>query len=94
MKILFYDTQTYDKESFSKEAGNYPGVEMDFLKSTLAPQTAPLAQGYDAVCAFVNSDVGTGTVEALHKAIEKCVPARKAHLKDANLKAIAMGMDL
>ena len=42
----------------------------------------------------VFKEVGFSSEEALHKAIEKCVPARKAHLKDANLKAIAMGMDL
>ena len=86
MKILFYDTQTYDKESFSKEAGNYPGVEMDFLKSTLAPQTAPLAQGYDAVCAFVNSDVGTGTVEALHKAGVRLILMRCAGFNNVDLE--------
>ena len=42
----------------------------------------------------VFKEVGFSSEEALHKAIEKCVPARKAHLKDANLKAIQMGMSL
>ena len=50
---------------------------------------------------FIDSSLSTlpeirelSSEEALHKAIEKCVPARKAHLKDANLKAIQMGMSL
>ena len=57
MKILFFDTKSYDKESFEKQALNYPGIEIEYLKTDLAPKTAPLAKGYDAVCAFVSSDV-------------------------------------
>ena len=52
MKILFYDTKNYDKESFDKQLKNYPGIEMDYLKTDLTPKTAPLAKGFDAVCAF------------------------------------------
>ena len=58
MKILFFDTKSYDKESFQKQEKNYPGIEIDYLKTDLAPKTAPLAKGFDAVCAFVSSDVG------------------------------------
>lgn len=86
MKILFYDTQAYDKESFQSEAGNYPGIEMEFLKSTLAPQTAPLARGYDAVCAFVNSDVGSKTVEALHEAGVRLILMRCAGFNNVDLE--------
>lgn len=67
MKILFYDTKSYDRESFDKELKNYPGVEIKYLKTDLAPVTAPLAKGYDAVCAFVSSDVGAETVKNLHE---------------------------
>ena len=67
MKILFYDTKAYDKASFEEENRRHPAVEIDYLKTDLAPRTAPLAEGYDAVCAFVNSDVGTETVEALQR---------------------------
>lgn len=95
MKILFYDTQAYDKESFLKEADNYPGITMDFLKSTLAPQTAPLAQGYDAVCAFVNSDVETETVEALHKAGVRLILMRCAGFNNVDLELAAKyGMEV
>mgnify|MGYP001622865271 FL=1 len=85
MKILFYDTQSYDKESFSREAKKYPGVEMEFLKTSLAPRTAALAKGHDAVCAFVNSDVGTGTVEELHKAGVRLILLRCAGFNNVDL---------
>ena len=68
MKILFYDTQSYDRESFDRTKEQFPEIEVEYLKTGLAARTASLAKGYDAVCAFVNSDVGTKTVEALHEA--------------------------
>lgn len=67
MKILFYDTKRYDEDSFTKELKNYPGVEIKFLKADLTQNTAELAHGYDLVCAFVNSDIGTQTVKVLYE---------------------------
>lgn len=85
MKILFFDTKSYDKESFDKQATNYPGIEIEYLKTDLAPKTAPLAKGYDAVCAFVSSDVGTRTVEALHEAGVKLILMRCAGFNNVDL---------
>lgn len=65
LKILFYDTKPYDRESFEERKLSYPGISMEFLKSPLAPNNARLAKGFDAVCAFVNCDVGTATLEIL-----------------------------
>lgn len=67
MRILFYDTKSYDRESFEKRMADYPEMEIEFLKSELAPSTARLAKGFDAVCAFVNSNVGTETIRVLHE---------------------------
>ena len=66
MRILFYDTKSYDEDSFTRELSGYPGVEIKFLKADLTRNTAELSHGYDAVCAFVNSDIGTQTVRILH----------------------------
>ena len=85
MKILFFDTKSYDKESFDKQAVNYPDIEIEYLKTGLAPKTAPLAKGYDAVCAFVSSDVGTKTVEALHEAGVKLILMRCAGFNNVDL---------
>lgn len=85
MKILFFDTKSYDKESFDKQAVNYPDIEIEYLKTDLAPKTAPLARGYDAVCAFVSSDVGTKTVEALHEAGVKLILMRCAGFNNVDL---------
>lgn len=66
LKILFYDTKNYDRDSFEEKKMQYPELQIEYLKSELAPNTARLAKGYDAVCAFVSCDVGTKTVEILH----------------------------
>lgn len=66
MKILFYDTKNYDKESFQAILANYPNITIEYTKSDLDPRTAALAEGFDAVCAFVSSDIGTETLDILH----------------------------
>ena len=66
MKILFYDTKNYDRESFELTLKNFPGISIEYTKSDLDPRTAALAEGFDAVCAFVSSDIGTQTLEILH----------------------------
>ncbi|MDD7738564.1 MAG: 2-hydroxyacid dehydrogenase [Fusicatenibacter sp.] len=86
MKILFYDTQNYDKESFEKTKRDYPGLELDYLKSGLSAKTAQLAKGYDAICAFVNSDVGTETVQVLHSVGVKLILMRCAGFNNVDLE--------
>lgn len=67
MKILFYDTKSYDKESFQDTLKDYQDITIEYTKSDLDPRTAALAEGFDAVCAFVSSDIGTQTMEILHE---------------------------
>ena len=33
VKILFYDTKSYDKESFEAKAKDYPDIQIEYLKS-------------------------------------------------------------
>lgn len=73
MRILFYDTKSYDRSSFDAALAAYQplqesGIELriEYLKSDLDPRTAELAEGFDAVCAFVSSDVGVKTLQILH----------------------------
>lgn len=66
MKILFYDTKNYDRESFNEAVRTFP-IEIEYTKSDLDQRTAALAEGFDAVCAFVSSDVSAATLEILHE---------------------------
>jgi D-lactate dehydrogenase len=85
LKILFYDTKSYDKESFEKKQSDYPEIQVDYLKSELAPNTASLAKGYDAICAFVSSDVGTKTIEVLHACGIKLILMRCAGFNNVDI---------
>ena len=38
MKILFYDTKSYDKESFEATLKKYPGIQIDYIRSDLDPR--------------------------------------------------------
>lgn len=95
MKILFYDTKSYDKESFDKKIGEYPELQIDYLKSELVPGTAALAKGCDAICAFVSSNVGTRTVEILHECGVKLILMRCAGFNNVDIdKAHELGIKI
>lgn len=61
-KLAFFDAKSYDRESFDKVNKSY---EIVYIESKLTPSTAILAKGCDAVCAFVNDDVGRQVIETL-----------------------------
>ena len=35
MRILFYDTKSYDKEFFEKLLPSYPGIEIKFIEANV-----------------------------------------------------------
>lgn len=78
MKILFYDTKSYDRKAFEAQRPAYPQIQIEYLKSELTSKTAKLAKGYDAVCAFVSSDVGTQTIDILKRCEVKLILMRCA----------------
>lgn len=85
MKILFYDTKPYDEESFGKVLPRYPDVTVDFLKTDITEKTASLADGYDAVCVFVASDVNGKVIEKLASCGVKLILLRCAGFNNVDL---------
>ena len=65
MKILFYDAKEYDIDSFNRELPGYEGIEIEYISLDLSEKTVRLAEGYDAVCAFVSSDLSAVVLEGL-----------------------------
>ena len=86
MKIIFFDSKNYDKESFTKELVNYPDIEVKFLKTELTPFTAELAHGYDAVCAFVSADISNDTIEVLNMCGVKLILLRCAGFNNVEME--------
>lgn len=85
MKILFYDTKKYDKDSFDKALVDFPEITIDYLEADLSVVTAPLAAGYDGVCAFVSSDVSGPVLEKLAENNTKLVLMRCAGFNNVDL---------
>ena len=66
MKITFYGTRDYDHLYFDVLAADPEyGCDIRFLAANLDKDTAPLAAGGEAVCAFVNADGSAPVLETL-----------------------------
>ena len=89
MKILFYDTKNYDKESFDAALKSHSGIEIEYIASDLDPRTAALAEGFDAVCAFVSSNVGEATLDILHEKGVRLILLRCAGYNNVDLEKAA-----
>lgn len=86
MKILFYDAQKYDKESFDAALPNYEGITIDYVESELTYRTSFLAKGYDAICAFVSSDLSAQVIEILYVCGVKLILMRCAGFNNVNVE--------
>ena len=88
MKIVFYGTREYDHYYFDVLAADSEyGCEIRFLTANLDADTAPLAQGGDAVCAFVNADCSAPVLEKLAQAGIRCLLLRCAGYNNVDLAA-------
>lgn len=87
MKILFYGTKNYDRRFFENLLPSYPGIEMKFTDANLHEETAPLARGYEAICAFVNSDLSAPVLAELHRQEVKLILMRCAGYNNIDLPA-------
>lgn len=93
MKILFYDAVSYDVESFDKVLSEYPDIEIIYHETDISKKTVSLAQGCDAICAFVNSDLSAPVLEKLAQVGIKLILLRCAGFNNIDLKkANELGM--
>ncbi len=87
MKILFYDTKSYDRDSFEAIVHGYDGIKLEYLEADISVRTAGLAKGYDAVCVFVASEVTGDVVKILHEAGVKLILLRCAGYNNVDLES-------
>lgn len=85
IKIAFFDTKEYDRKLFDEYNKNY-GYEITYLESKLNSETAPLAEGFDAVCIFVNDVVDEKTIQILKKCGVKLIALRCAGFNNVDIK--------
>lgn len=85
-KIAFYDTRSYDKESFLAENEKHQ-FEIEYYEFRLSEKTAFTAKGFDAVCVFVNDVVNAQVLETLKDCGIKLVLLRCAGFNNVDLDA-------
>ena len=83
MKIAFFDTKPYDKDSFLSVESN---ITFKFFETRLTEDTADLAAGCDGVCVFVNDVVNDKVINKLLKLGVKVVALRCAGYNNVDIK--------
>ena len=85
MKLAFFDTKPYDRPSFDKHCAA-KGIDIKYFETKLNADTAELAHGYDAVCAFVNDTVNAQVIDKLYELGVKVLALRCAGFNNVDMK--------
>jgi D-lactate dehydrogenase len=83
--IAFFDAKPYDRESFDRQAAG-GGFDIRYYQARLGPDTVSLAEGSDAVCAFVNDDLSGPVLDALHAMGTRLIALRCAGFNNVALE--------
>lgn len=84
MKIAFFSSKSYDRQSFEKININYHH-DLTFFEGLLNSQTASLAAGFPVVCIFVNDVADAATLEILAAGGTKLLALRSAGFNNVDL---------
>lgn len=88
MKVVLFDTHGYEREAFTA-ANEAFGHELTFLEPRLTRETAMLAAGHEAICAFVNDRVDAAALGVLRGCGVRIVALRSAGFNHVDLAAAA-----
>jgi D-lactate dehydrogenase len=92
-KVIVFDSKSYDEKTFKSALKTLNGqdkLHFTFLESKLTDETVGEAQGFDAICVFVNDVVNENVLEELHKKCDtvkivalRCAGFNNVHLETA-----------
>lgn len=88
MRIAIFSTKGYDRQFLERANGAF-GHELVFFEPKLDVTTAPLADGFPAICAFVNDVLDAEVLEKLANGGTKIVALRAAGFNNVDLDAVA-----
>ena len=83
MKIAFFSTKAYDKNSFLTTNVSY-SHDFSFFEPRLTAETIALATGFPAVCVFINDELGEETLRAIHSTGTRFIALRCAGFNNVN----------
>lgn len=86
MKVAVFSTKPYDRSSLSSTNDDY-GHDLTFLEPRLTPNTVKLAEGFPAVCVFINDQLDQETLKTLADQGTRFVVLRSAGYNNVDLDA-------
>ena len=86
MRVAFFSTKIYAKNHFEAANKDYKH-ELVYFEPQLNSNTAPLARGFTAVCAFVNDELDEDTLRVLAAGGTKLIALRSAGFNNVDLDA-------
>lgn len=86
MKVACFSSKSYD-ERFLAEAAQDGDHEFQFLEARLDASTVRLAEGAEAVCVFVNDDLGADVIAALAEVGVRFIVLRCAGFNNVDIDA-------
>ena len=85
IRIAFFDTRSYDRETFGKYISD--DIEISFFEGKLNIKTIEVVRNHDAVCVFVNDEVNEEVINKLYEYGVRIVALRCAGYNNVDLKA-------
>lgn len=85
MKTAVFSTRSYD-ECFLSAANQTVGHELHFFEPRLTERTCPLAEGFPAVCVFVNDQLDAAVLERLAAGGTRLIALRCAGFNNVDLR--------
>lgn len=86
MRVAVFSSHPHD-ELYLSRANEAAGHDLTFLEARLREPTVRLAEGFDAVCAFVNDDLSEPVLEGLAKTGIRHIALRSAGFNHVDLNA-------
>ena len=86
MKVAVFSTKSYDRE-FLSAANHETDHELVFFEPRLTPQTCRLADGFPAVCPFVNDQLDASVLLPLSRQGTELIALRSAGFNHVDLQA-------
>jgi D-lactate dehydrogenase len=86
MRVALFSTKSYEREFFTSANREY-GHELVYLEPRLTPDTVVLADGFPAVCIFVNDQANAPVIEALVRGGTRLLALRSAGYNHVDLSA-------
>ena len=88
MRVAVFSSKPYD-EKYLSAAAEGSGHQLDFFEAKLCCDHAPLAAGYEAVCAFVHDEIDAKVLRGLAEGGTRLVALRAAGFNNVDLEVAA-----